>query len=46
MGITMKILKSVWNFFEELAVARAAGILARQGLKQQAIDLMKSGRII
>lgn len=42
----MKILKSVWNFFEELARARAAGILARQGLKQQAIDLMKSGRII
>jgi hypothetical protein len=46
MGIIMKMLKSVWNFFEELAIARAAGILARQGRKQEAIDLMKSARII
>jgi hypothetical protein len=46
MGIIVKILNSIWNFFEELAVARAAGILARQGRKQEAIDLMKSARII
>ena len=42
----MKILRSVWGFFEELAIARAAGVLARQGRKQEAIDLMKSARII
>jgi len=42
----MKILQSVWNFFEELAVARAAGILARQGLKQEAIDLMNGVKTI
>jgi hypothetical protein len=46
MGIIVKILKSIWNFFEELAVARAAGILARQGRKQEAVDLMKSAKII
>ena len=42
----MKILNAIWNFFEELAVARAAGILARQGRKQEAVDLMKSAKII
>lgn len=42
----MKILRSVWNFFEELAVARAAGILVRQGRKQEAIDLMNGTKII
>jgi hypothetical protein len=42
----MKILRSIWSFFEELAVARAAGILVRQGRKQEAIDLMKSAKII
>jgi hypothetical protein len=42
----MKILRSIWSFFEELAVARAAGILARQGRGQEAIDLMKSAKII
>lgn len=36
----MKILNTIWNFFEELAVARAAGILARQGFKKEAIALM------
>ena len=40
MGIIVKILTAIWNFFEELARARAAGILARQGLKQEAIALM------
>jgi hypothetical protein len=42
----MKILTAIWNFFEELAVARAAGILARQGRKQEAVDLMKNAKII
>jgi hypothetical protein len=46
MGITMKILHAVWNFFEQLAVVRAAGILARQGRKQEAIDLVSSAKII
>jgi hypothetical protein len=36
----MKILKSIWNFFEELAVVRAAGILARQGRSQEAAALI------
>ena len=40
MGIIVKILTAIWNLFEELARARAAGILARQGLKQEAIVLM------
>jgi hypothetical protein len=40
MGMIMKILNTIWNFFEELAVARAAGILARQGFKKEAIALM------
>ena len=34
----MKILKKIWNFFELLGQAKAAGILARQGLHQEAID--------
>jgi hypothetical protein len=40
MGIIVKTLNTIWNFFEELAVARAAGILARQGFKKEAIALM------
>jgi hypothetical protein len=36
----VKILNTIWNFFEQIARARAAGILARQGLKQEAIALM------
>jgi hypothetical protein len=36
----MKILRSVWNLFEHLALARAAGILVRQGRKQEALNLM------
>jgi hypothetical protein len=36
----MKILRSVWNLFEQLALARAAGILVRQGRKQEALNLM------
>jgi hypothetical protein len=36
----VKILNTIWDFLEQLARARAAGILARQGHKQEAIALM------
>ena len=42
----MKILRSVWNLFEYLALARAAGILARQGRSKEACDLMANTKII
>jgi hypothetical protein len=42
----VKILNTIWNFFEQLAQARAAGILARQGRKQEAIDLMSNTKVI
>lgn len=42
----MKILNTIWNFFEQLARARAAGILARQGRKREAIDLMSNTKVI
>jgi hypothetical protein len=42
----MKILKAIWNLLEAFASARAAGILARQGQKQEAIDLMSNIKII
>jgi hypothetical protein len=42
----VKILNAIWNFFEQLARARAAGILARQGRKQEALDLMSNNKII
>jgi hypothetical protein len=42
----MKILTAIWDFLEDLARARAAGILARQGLKQEAIELMNGAKII
>jgi hypothetical protein len=40
MGIIVKTLNTIWDFLEQLARARAAGILARQGLKREAIALM------
>jgi hypothetical protein len=40
MGITVKILNKITDFFEFFGRARSAGILARQGFKQQAIALM------
>jgi hypothetical protein len=46
MGIIMKILKKIWNFFELFGRAKAAGILARQGRSQEAIDLVQGSRII
>jgi hypothetical protein len=42
----VKILNSIWDFLEQLARARAAGILARQGRKQEAIDLMNNTKVI
>ena len=42
----MKILTAIWDLFEQLARARAAGILARQGRKQEAVDLMSNTKII
>jgi hypothetical protein len=44
MGITM--INKIWNFLELLATAKAAGILARQGRKQEAINLMNSTKAI
>jgi hypothetical protein len=46
MGITMKLLNKIWNFFEFLGQARAAGILARQGRTQEAVDHIQGSRII
>jgi hypothetical protein len=46
MGITMKLLKKIWGFFEFLGQARAAGIMARQGRTQEAVDHIQGSRII
>jgi hypothetical protein len=46
MGITMKILKKIWSFFEFLGQARAAGIMARQGRTQEAVNHIQGSRII
>ena len=46
MGIIVKTLTVIWNFFEQLARARAAGILVRQGRKQEALDLMSNTKVI
>jgi hypothetical protein len=42
----MKILKKIWNFFELLGRARAAGILAREGLHREAAYLMQNSKVI
>jgi hypothetical protein len=42
----MTILKKIWSFFEMLSRVRQAGILARQGRSQEAIDLIQGSRII
>ena len=39
-------LTFVWNFFEQFALARAAGILVRQGRKQEALNLMSNNKTI
>jgi hypothetical protein len=46
MGITMKILKKIWGFFELFGRAKQAGILARQGRRQEAVDYIQGSRII
>ncbi len=42
----MKLLKKIWGFFEFLGQARAAGIMARQGRTQEAVDHIQGSRII
>ena len=43
----IKLFKTtIWYFFGELALARRAGILVRQGRKQVALDLMSNNKII
>lgn len=42
----MKLLKKIWRFFEFLGQARAAGIMARQGRTQEAVDHIQGSRII
>jgi len=43
----IKLFKTtIWYFFGELALARRAGILVRQGRKQEAIDLMSNTKVI
>jgi hypothetical protein len=43
----MKFLKTfIWYFFGDLAQARRAGILVRQGRKQEALDLMTNTKVI
>jgi hypothetical protein len=46
MGIIMKILKKIWSFFELLGRAKQAGVLARQGRSQEAVDYIQGSRII
>jgi hypothetical protein len=46
MGITMKIFKKIWGFFELFGRAKQAGILARQGRRQEAVDHIQGSRII
>jgi len=43
----LKFLKTfIWYFFGDLALARRAGILARQGRSKEACDLMANAKII
>jgi hypothetical protein len=43
----VKFLKTfIWYFFGDLALARQAGVLARQGRKQEALDLMSNTKVI
>ncbi len=46
MGIIVKILKKIATFFEFFGRARSAGILARQGRTQEAVDHIQGSRII
>lgn len=43
----IKFLKHVvWYFLGDLATAKKAGVLVRQGRKQEALDLMSNTKII
>ena len=43
----MKFLKTIiWYFFDDFSRAKQAGILVRQGRKQEALDLMSNTKII
>jgi hypothetical protein len=47
MGIIMKFLKTfIWYFFGDLALAKKAGVLARQGRSKEACELMSNTKII
>ena len=43
----IKLFKTIiWYFFEDLGRAKQAGILVRQGRKQEALDLMSNTKVI
>ena len=42
----MTILKRIWEFFEFVGQARAAGVLARQGRTQEANKLISETRTV
>ena len=42
----MSILKKIWSFFELFSRAKQAGVLARQGRSQEAVDHIQGSRII
>lgn len=45
--IIMKLFKTIiWYFFEDFSRAKQAGILVRQGRKQEALDLMANTKVI
>jgi hypothetical protein len=46
MGIIVKILNKIAAFFEFVGRAKAAGVLARQGRTQEAIDLISESRTV
>lgn len=45
--IMIKLFKTViWYFFDDFSRAKQAGILVRQGRKQEALDLMGNTKVI
>ena len=43
----IKLFKTtIWYFFDDFSRAKQAGILVRQGRKQEALDLMSNNKII
>ena len=46
-GNNMKLIKHfIWYFFADLALAKKAGVLARQGRSKEAAELMSNTKII